>query len=120
MALLDAPDAEQLKQLADRLVTDFPHIKNWLDWWLRLSHAQMLFSACRTMDPVLADSMPESTNAEEAMNWKVYSALGKKLPLMQGLRGLYVFAQHYHTLTVGKDSEQALHVSKSRTNRAET
>lgn len=108
MALLDAPDPTQLRKMADRLIKDFPRIKNWAEWWLRLSHAQMLFTAHRSMDPALAASIPESTNAEEAMNWKIYSALGKKLPLMQGLVGLHAFAKHYHTLSVGINSKKLL------------
>lgn len=105
MALLDAPDSSQLKILADGLMRDFPNIKNWLDFWMRDSIAQMLFHAHRKMDPLLAASMPDSTNAEEAMHWKIYAALGKRLPLMPGLLGLYKFAQHYHTLTVARNSE---------------
>lgn len=56
------------------------------------------------MDPKLARSLPETTNAEEAMHWKIYAGLGKKLPLMDGLVGLYAFVRHYEWMTAGVNS----------------
>jgi hypothetical protein len=42
--------------------------------------------------------MPETTNAEEAMHWKLYSAVGRDLSLMDGLHGLYAVAEYYHQI----------------------
>lgn len=104
-ALLDAEDRPDLERLAQKLVVTFPKIKSWLDWWLRESHARMLFPSRRTMDPNLSASLPNSTNAEEAMHWKIYAALGKKFSLMKGLYALHDFAAHYQFLAVGVKSE---------------
>jgi hypothetical protein len=39
--------------------------------------------------------MPDTTNAEEAMHWKLYSAVGRDLSLMDGLHGLHAVAEYY-------------------------
>lgn len=109
-ALLDAEDRPELERLAKKLVETFPKIKSWLDWWLWESHARMLFPSHRTMDPNVAASLPDSTNAEEAMHWKIYAALGKKFGLMRGLYALHDFVAHYQFLSVGVKSEFNLYL----------
>jgi hypothetical protein len=39
--------------------------------------------------------MPDTTNAKEAMHWKLYSAVGRDLSLMDGLYGLHAVAEYY-------------------------
>ena len=43
-------------------------------------------------------SMPKTTNAEEAMHWKLYCAVGKELGLFEGPEGLFKFAESLQTL----------------------
>jgi hypothetical protein len=57
-------------------------------------HAIMLFPSYRLMNPELWKSIPETTNPEEAMHRKLYSAIGRSLPLFEGLRELNKFMQH--------------------------
>lgn len=104
-ALLDAEDIRSFVVLAEKLIRDFPKAEQWLRWWMRESHAQMLFSPYRTMDLELSESLPETTNAEEAMHWKLYAALGKKHALMHGLTSLYSFAKYYENLAAGNASK---------------
>ncbi|KAJ7087995.1 hypothetical protein B0H15DRAFT_982589, partial [Mycena belliarum] len=62
------------------------------------AHASMLFPSFRIMTLELWNSLPATTNAEEAMHWKIYAALGKFLALLEGLKGLYKFAEYYSQL----------------------
>jgi hypothetical protein len=84
---------------ANEFIKAFPRAETWLRWWMLPQHAIMIFPSFRLMDPDLWKSIPETTNPEEAMHWKVYSAIGRSLPLFEGLRGLYKFAQHYQELS---------------------
>lgn len=50
-------------------------------------------------------ALADSTNAEEAMHLKLYSALGKHLGLLDGLRSLVAFAEYYRTQFDAKKSK---------------
>lgn len=76
----------------------FPRTKPWLNWWLRRDHAAMIFPSQRRMDPVIWDVLPDSTNAEEAMHFKIYMIAGKKHDMMQGLDGLLIVEKYHHGL----------------------
>jgi hypothetical protein len=65
----------------------------------------MLFPSFRIMTAALWKSIPDSTNAEEAMHLKLYSALGKHLGLLDGLRSLVAFAEYYRTQFDAKKSK---------------
>jgi hypothetical protein len=94
-ALLEAPDIETFLSCAEVVIRAFPKTETWLQWWMRDAHASMLFASQRKMDPHIWDRMPDTTNAEEAMHWKLYSAVGRNLSLMEGLRGLHAVAEYY-------------------------
>lgn len=100
-ALLEQPDTQAFQKHAQELIRMFPKIKPWLSWWMRDDHAAMLFTSERTMDPVLWNSLPESTNAEEAMHHKIYSAVGRDHNLVSGINGLEAFARHFEQLVTG-------------------
>ena len=74
----------------------------------------MLLVARRKMDADLWNSLPESTNAEEAMHWKLYRGVGRDHSFFSGLEALAGFAAHYERLllgvsgTAGSDSEVSL------------
>lgn len=104
-ALLDQPNAQAFQKRAQKLIKMFPKIKPWLLWWTRDAHASMLFTSERTMEPVLWDSLPDSTNAEEAMHHKIYSAVGRDHNLISGINGLEAFARHYEQLITGAAGE---------------
>ncbi|PPR02123.1 hypothetical protein CVT24_011345 [Panaeolus cyanescens] len=98
LALLDAPSVDDFMAHASLLIHDFPKIKPWISWWMRDSVAPMLFKSHRTMEPALWDSLPSSTNAEESMHWKLYSACGRDHALLEGLHSLYAVAKYYERL----------------------
>ncbi|KAF5310768.1 hypothetical protein D9619_008108 [Psilocybe cf. subviscida] len=66
----------------------------WLGWYRQPSHAQMLFESERRMDLDIWDSIPSTTNAEEAMHWTLYCGFGRKHEFFTGLRALARFIQH--------------------------
>ncbi|KIK62151.1 hypothetical protein GYMLUDRAFT_994919, partial [Collybiopsis luxurians FD-317 M1] len=67
----------------------WPKASQWLSWWLAPDHAHMLFPSQRTMPENLADKLPDTTNAEEAMHATIYRIVGSlHNPLFQGLDGL--------------------------------
>ncbi|KAG1899810.1 uncharacterized protein F5891DRAFT_1278628 [Suillus fuscotomentosus] len=85
LALLLVLDMDTFKQKVASLLRDYPKTKPWLEWWLRDSHAQMLFPPFQKMKTGLFQAMPNSTNAEEAMHAKLYATVGKRYNLMEGL-----------------------------------
>ncbi|OBZ74708.1 hypothetical protein A0H81_05700 [Grifola frondosa] len=92
-ALLHVHDVPTFLTDARLLVDDYPAIRQWLSWWLCEEHAMMLFDAHRCMEPAIWDSsIPDTTNAEEAMHWKLYTALGQGHTVMSGIHSLYSFA----------------------------
>ncbi len=84
----------------------FPKTAPWLNWWLRPDHASMIFPSQRRMDAIVWDTLPDSTNAEEAMHFKIYQLVGKKHDIMPGLDGLLQVEKYHHSLY-----DQALHES---------
>lgn len=99
--LLQLPDAEAFQEEGRLLLEQFPDVAPWLEWWLRDSHAPMLFAPYRSMETSLWESLPDTTNAEEAMHWKIYSGIGTDQTLMSGLTSLYAFAGYYERLLAG-------------------
>ncbi len=113
-ALLDLPDVETFRKHAEELLCKFPNVKSWLEWWMRDGPASMLFISRRKMDPKLWDELPDSTNAEEAMHAKIYTAVGRDHSLMHGVRSLLRFIRYYERLLAG-----ALEGTKIRYGQAE-
>ncbi|KAJ6623168.1 hypothetical protein B0H10DRAFT_825258 [Mycena sp. CBHHK59/15] len=62
----------------------------------------MLFRSYRIMSPALWDSIPESTNAEEAQHFKIYAAVGKGHSLLGGMECIVKFVEHYELLANGE------------------
>lgn len=105
MGLLDAPSSEAFIQQALHLVRDFPNLKSWMEWWARPSHAAMLFKTERKMDINVWESIPDTNNAEESMNWKFYAACGRNHSFLEGLRSLFAVAAYYQRLFDAESSK---------------
>ena len=103
--LVSAPDMKTFLELAVQLGKEFPNAVSWLEWWMREEHASMLFESMRRMDPILWESIPKSTNAEEAFHWRLYCAVGKRHDLMSGIRAL-------HKTAVYLESQYAKNISE--------
>ncbi|KAJ7884343.1 hypothetical protein B0H14DRAFT_2564400 [Mycena olivaceomarginata] len=79
------------------------HNRNIVTTGQRESHAVMLFASEHKMDSEIWDSISGSTNAEEALHWKLqlYCAVGRLHALMEGLWSLYAAAEYYQRLYTG-------------------
>ncbi|KAF5323682.1 hypothetical protein D9619_012867 [Psilocybe cf. subviscida] len=93
--LLETDDADLFRRQGDALLELFPFAKPWFGWYLRPAHARMLFASKREMDIAIWESIPETTNAEEAMHWKLYSGCGRDHDFLSGIKALQAFAEYY-------------------------
>jgi hypothetical protein len=80
------------------IYSNYPRLEDWMRWWDREAHASLIFPARYVMDPHMAKSLPATTNAEESMHNKIYSAIGRAHNLMDGLTEIVRFCGHYKTL----------------------
>jgi hypothetical protein len=92
LGLLSVPGIEEFNKQANLIIRDFPKLKAWMEWWMRPSHATMLFSSQRLMEEHIVESIPNTTNAKEAMHWRFYSAAGRDHSFMHGMMSLYKIA----------------------------
>jgi hypothetical protein len=97
-ALVTAPTHVAFTEYARLIIRDFPETASWLAWWLCPAHASMLFESQKLMHPTIWQSIPETTNAEEVMHWKLYSATGHDHDFFNGLYSLYAVAVYYGNL----------------------
>lgn len=86
-----SPDKVAAFKARALIIRDFPKLKAWMEWWMRPSHATMLFSSQRLMEGHVVESIPATTNAEEAMHWRFYSAAGRDHSFMHGMMSLFQF-----------------------------
>lgn len=98
LALLDAVDHEAFQERAAVVIRDFPVAAPWLRWWMHPGRAIMLFSSEKTMSSQLWISLPSTTNAEEAMHWKIYSAVGRDHGILEGFLSLLRVSEYYKRL----------------------
>ncbi|THU80591.1 hypothetical protein K435DRAFT_636133, partial [Dendrothele bispora CBS 962.96] len=61
-------DEKEFEKVVDILYREWPLISPWLDWWLAPEHGGMIFPTCRKMSSEVANRLPSTTNAEEAMH----------------------------------------------------
>ena len=86
---------------------------SWLEWWLQPAHASIFFKSQRVMDIAIWDSIPDTTNAEEAMHWKLYAAAGKNHTFFEGLCSLQAVSQHYEQLYQARLSKSFFGITDS-------
>ncbi len=96
--LYTTEDMKVFNDTVAEIRTQFPRSKPWLNWWLRPDHASMIFPSQRRMNPLIWDVLPDSTNAEEAMHFKIYMIAGKKHDIIRGLDGLLIVEKYHHGL----------------------
>ena len=93
--LIHSDSLDDFYVLCGTVLREFPQVSPWFQWWMREEHATMLFQSQRRMDPILWDSLPETTNAEEAMHWTLYCMVGRDHALMEGILSLRAFVRHF-------------------------
>ncbi len=111
MKLCSVPNQEGFEAIAHRIVKKWPRTSTWLAWWTRESHASMIFKSQQIMDAEVWDSIPGSTNAEEAMHWKLYSGAGRNHDVIEGFEGLLSMADYYKRLNDAALGELLNHLS---------
>ncbi|KAJ7196708.1 hypothetical protein GGX14DRAFT_318451, partial [Mycena pura] len=103
--LLKQKDMVALRTCADEFIHMFPLAKPWIEWWMRPTHAPMLFLASVKMSKRLWDSLPATTNAEEAMHERFYRMIGRQNSMFYGMAGLVrsaeTFERSYNAARVG-------------------
>ena len=57
------------------------------------------------MDINVWESIPDTNNAEESMNWKFYAACGRNHSFLEGLRSLFAVAAYYQRLFDAESSK---------------
>jgi len=90
--LRTADSYKEFQQRACTLTAQFPRAKRWVDWWTQ-RHIANLLILNRSKDS--KDSrvlLPETTNAQEAAHFSMYSRQGKKHELITGLKKCYKIA----------------------------
>lgn len=97
-SIQEAQSIDDFLSRSENLIRHFPRAESWFRWWMREDHASMLFTAHRKMDAHVWDNIPDTTNAEEAMHWKMYSALGRNHNLAEGLYSLFRMAEYFHRI----------------------
>jgi hypothetical protein len=96
--LITIPEIDDLTREVAEILQQFPKAASFLKWWLRPKIAPRIFSALRDMPEDRWIRLPDTTNAEEAQHFKLYSALGKNHSLISGLEALLYFATYYFSL----------------------
>lgn len=84
-----------LRACAAEFTREFPGAKPWIDWWMRPSHASMLFLVATGMARKLWDSLPATTNSAESMHHKIYKMIGRGNTLFYGMEGLVRIAETF-------------------------
>lgn len=95
LALLHVRSMQEFRDRCTEIMREYPLTKPWLSWWMRESHASMLFLSHRRMDPDIWDAIPSTTNAEESMHWKLYTASGTQHDVVEGLESLFGVAKYF-------------------------
>lgn len=103
--LLECDNHELFIKQCGALLQLVPDIQPWLVWYLRPAHARMLFAAKREMEIEVWDSLPDTTNAEEAMHWKMYAGTGRDHDFLEGLEALWAFGRYYKRIQKMVESE---------------
>jgi hypothetical protein len=100
-----AKTVEEFVQLLNTVMRTWPKTHEWMEWWTRERNAQMIFESLKSMDNTLWKSLPETTNAEEAMHWRIYQAVGKRHKLIDGLYALATIVEYFSRLTKAAKGE---------------
>jgi hypothetical protein len=98
LGLLNCSSSDDFQLRAKLIIHDFPKLSSWMEWWMRPSHAAMLFESERKMDIEIWEGLPNTPNAEEAMHAKFYKACGRDHTFLEGMNALYAFAAYFEHL----------------------
>ncbi|CAH1768084.1 9562_t:CDS:2, partial [Entrophospora sp. SA101] len=72
MKLLDICEKEKFDDNVKLIKKNWPDSNTWLEWWIYTDAGKILFPALSSMNPDLAASLPNSTNAQESMHRQYY------------------------------------------------
>lgn len=83
----------QFSEVVTSLKSQFPRINGWLNWWLRPTVASMIFPARSVVDPVVAASVPSTSNPVEHQHSLLHHATGIDQDLIPGIEKLFLHVQ---------------------------
>ncbi|KAG2140158.1 hypothetical protein DEU56DRAFT_735326 [Suillus clintonianus] len=104
LQLLQCQDLATFKSISSSLIRDYPKAEDWLNWWMADGRAEMLFAPFRRMPDNLWYNLEDTTNAEEAMHWRIYCGLGKFHSFVAGLHALRAFSEYWQLQLAGNSS----------------
>ncbi|KAG2046758.1 hypothetical protein BDR06DRAFT_977264 [Suillus hirtellus] len=104
LQLLQCQDLATFKSISASLICDYPKAEGWLNWWMADGRAEMLFTPFRRMPDNLWYNLEDTTNAEEAMHWRIYCGLGKFHGFVAGLHALRAFSEYWQLQSASNSS----------------
>ncbi|KAF9547410.1 hypothetical protein CPC08DRAFT_648784, partial [Agrocybe pediades] len=97
---------ERFDTAVKKIRDSYSQVDSWLSWWLRPAFASMIFPACSSVDPVVANEIPSTSNAAEHSHGLLHHASGKDHDLVPGIEKLYL---HVEELERQYDAVKASH-----------
>jgi len=84
--LMEIKSLDEFQSIVQWILEEFPDTANWIEYWLRKPHAQMIFHTYMSMDSELWEVLPATTNAQESLHFQLYHAAGRDKQFFQGLK----------------------------------
>jgi hypothetical protein len=72
MNLLKIDEKEEFDDSVKHIQQTWPNSNTWLEWWIYTDAGKILFPALSSMNSDLANSLPNSINAQESMHHRYY------------------------------------------------
>ena len=92
MRLPNCQTPSEFESVIAEILDLFPMTRGWADWWSKPSVAKLFVRAFMDMDDDTFESLPWTTNAQEAMHQALYKAVGNRFKTdTEGLEAFYKF-----------------------------
>ena len=92
MRLPNCQTPSEFESVIAEILDLFPMTRGWADWWSKPSVAKLFVRAFTDMDDDTFESLPWTTNAQEAMHQALYKAVGNRFKTdTEGLEAFYKF-----------------------------
>jgi hypothetical protein len=103
--LAETQDLTEFEDIAHSLMMDYKGLAAFFAFWLRHANALMSLAAKRVMTEEMWLSIPDTTNAQEAMHWSIYCKGNTQHDLIDGMETLHAIAKNFeekHKHALGK------------------
>jgi hypothetical protein len=85
MKLLKVNEKEGFDSIVKSIQQNWPNANTWLEWWIYTDAGKILFPTLSSMNPDLANSLPNSTNAQESMHRRYYMCGATQQSIITGI-----------------------------------